>query len=197
MFRSIPLYRSMFLLSLLAFPLGAATINIQVTNSGGAPLENAVVYAIPPQPLPLVRKTAVMDQINRTFVPHVLPIQTGTWVEFPNSDKVLHQIFSISPVKKFSTPLYIGKPARPIQFPIAGVAELGCTIHEEMSAFVVVVDTPYFATTTKAGSASIADVVAGDYKLRVWYPGMSSEPEPQALTVGDGDVSARIVAPAK
>ncbi len=56
-----------------------------------------------------------MDQVNRRFVPHVLPIQTSTWVEFPNSDQIVHQIFSESPIRRFSSPLYVGKPARPIQ----------------------------------------------------------------------------------
>jgi plastocyanin len=183
---------------LVALPLAAATVNVRVTNASGAAIENAVVYAIPSQPVPVGRKVAVMDQINRAFVPHVLPIQTGTWVEFPNSDQILHHVFSVSPTKQFQTPLYVGKPPRPIQFPKTGVAELGCTIHEEMNGFIVVVDTPYFATTTKAGRVSIADVAAGDYMLRVWYRGMRSEPPPQTLNIrGDSEVTATIVASAK
>jgi plastocyanin len=194
MIRSISMLCAALLISLAA---SAATIQVRVTNASGAPVENAVVYALPAHPLPLAKRTAVMDQINRQFVPHVLPIQTATWVEFPNSDQILHEVFSESPIRRFHSPLYVGKPARPIQFPTTGVAQIGCTIHEEMNAYIVVVDTPYFATTTKAGLVSLNDVAVGAYTLRVWYEGMRSEPKPQALAVGDADVMATIAVSGK
>jgi plastocyanin len=179
--------------ALIALPAAAATIEVRVTKASGAAIENAVVYAIPPKPMALVKHTAVMDQINRQFVPHVLPIQTSTWVEFPNSDQILHQVFSDSPIRRFNSPLYIGKPARPIQFSTAGVAQIGCAIHEEMNAYIVVVNTPYFATTTKAGRVSLANVDAGEYTLHLWYEGMRNEPTPQTVTVGNADVTASFV----
>ena len=180
------------LILLLALPLSAASIDIRVTRADDAPLSNAVVYAIPPERLPLAQRTAVMDQVNRTFVPHVLPVQAGTWVEFPNSDQVRHQVFSDSPARRFSTPLYIGKPARPIHFPTTGVVALGCTVHEQMSAYVVVVDTPYFAKTDKNGRATLTGLAAGLYTVRVWYHGMRTEPEPRIITVGDEDVTLTV-----
>jgi plastocyanin len=182
---------------LIALPAPAATIQVRVTNASGAAVENAVVYAVPSHPMPLVKRTAVMDQINRQFVPHVLTIQTATWVEFPNSDQILHEVFSESTIRRFHSPLYVGKPARPIQFPTPGVAQIGCTIHEEMIGYIVVVDTPYFAMTTKAGSASLTNVAPGAYSLRVWYEGMRSEPKAQALGVGEEDVTASIVVSGK
>jgi plastocyanin len=171
---------------LFALPLTAATLEVRVTDAGGKAIRDAVVYAVPPQQMPLAKNTAVMDQIDRTFIPHVLPVQTGTWVQFPNSDNIRHQVYSVSPVRRFQLPLYIGKPAYPVQFPKAGVVPIGCNIHEQMSAYIVVVDTPYFATVEK-GQASLADVAAGTYTVRVWYPGMKSEPEPQAVTIADGE----------
>ena len=178
-------YISLYPLICVAFalPLAAATLEVRVATPSGTPVDEAVVYALPSQPMPVARKTSTMDQVNRTFVPHVLAIQTGSWVEFPNSDQILHQVFSNSPVRKFSTPLYVGKPARPVQFPASGVAEIGCTIHEQMNAYIVIVDTPFFATTTKSGTVSIPDVTAGDYAIRVWYPGMRTEPQPQKISV--------------
>lgn len=166
-----------------ALPLHSATIDVRVAAAGGKGLSNAVVFAIPPTTVPVGRKVAVMDQIDRTFVPHVLPIQTGTWVEFPNSDNIRHQVYSVSPVRRFQLPLYIGKPAYPLQFPKPGVVPIGCNIHEQMSAYIVVVDTPYFATTDD-GRAALRDLPAGEYTLRVWYPGMRSEPEPQKVMLG-------------
>ena len=178
----------LLLLLALSFTLHAADVAV-VVKAGEDAVKDAVVYAVPPSPLPLAKRTAVMDQINRTFVPHVLPVQTGTWVEFPNSDQVRHQVFSTSPARRFSTPLYVGKPARPIQFPTSGVVALGCTVHEQMSAFVVVVDTPFFATTSSDGRAVISGIPTGHYTLRVWYPNMRTEPQAQPLAVSNEDVS--------
>ena len=84
-------------------------------------------------------------------------------------DRIMHQIFSESPIRKFSSPLYVGKPARPIQFPTSGVAQIGCTIHEEMRGYIVVVDTPYFATTPKNGQVSLAKLEPGQYAVKVWH----------------------------
>jgi plastocyanin len=188
------IYIVLHTLVLAALPIHAATVDVRVVSRGGAPVDEAVVYAIPSRPMPLARRIATMDQINRTFVPHVLPVQAGTWVEFPNSDQVRHQVFSVSPARPFTTPLYIGKPARPIQFPTAGVVGIGCSIHEQMSAYVVVVDTPYFATTTK-GRAALNELAEGEYAVKVWYAGMRGEPKAQTVTVGASDkVSVSFVA---
>jgi plastocyanin len=175
----------------LALPMAsradAATIDARITAPGGAAIQDAVVYALPVAKAVLVgHKVATMDQKNRMFTPHVLPIQTGTWVEFPNSDDIRHQVYSTSPAKKFQLPLYKGKPAFPVQFNTAGTVVLGCNIHDWMSAYVVVVDTPYFARAEN-GRASIPDVEPGQYTVRVWYPEMTEEPLPVSLTVGASD----------
>jgi plastocyanin len=171
----------------LALPLGAATLDVQITAANGTPLQDAVVYALPDGATPPVgHKVATMDQKDRTFIPHVLPIQTGTWVEFPNSDDIRHQVYSLSPAKKFQLPLYKGKLAFPIQFEKSGVVLLGCNIHDQMSAYIVVVDTPYFAKAA-AGKASIEGLAAGAYTVHVWYPEMRAEPKAQRVTVGADD----------
>lgn len=177
-----------------ALPLHAATIDVGVADAGGRGIRDAVVYAVPPVVPPVGRKVAVMDQIDRTFVPHVLPIQTGTWVEFPNSDNVRHTVYSVSPVRRFQLPLYIGKPAYPLQFPKSGVVPIGCNIHEQMSAYIVVVDTPYFARTMD-GRAVLRDLPAGEYTVRVWYPGMRAEPVAQSVMIGaEGETTLSFVA---
>jgi len=188
--------RPIFALALLliALPLAAATLEVNVTNADGSAVPNAVVYAIPSRPIPTTRTVAAIDQINRTFVPHVLPVRVGTWVEFPNSDNVLHQVYSISPAKRFQLPLYIGKPARPIQFDKPGVVALGCNVHEQMSGFIVVVPTPYFGTAAN-GRLTINGLAADDYIVHVWYEGMRKEPEPRHLTLtADGTYSLTFVA---
>ena len=173
----------------LSLPAAAATVEASVQDAGGKGVRDAVVYAIPEgRTVPPARnKSAVMDQKNRTFIPHVLPVQTGTKVQFPNSDDIRHHVYSFSPAKPFQLPLYEGTPANPEIFDRAGVVTLGCNIHDQMSAFIVIVDTPYFGKTAAAGKTSLKDLEPGRYTVRVWYPDMREEPTPQVISVRDGE----------
>jgi plastocyanin len=182
-------------LLLLAVPAFAGTIDVRVRDARGAAVRDAVVYAVPEgRPLPLARKTAVMDQKNRMFIPHVLPVQTGTAVRFPNSDDIRHHVYSFSPAKPFQLPLYKGTPANPVVFDKAGVVTLGCNIHDQMSAFIIVVDTPYFERTGGDGHAAL-DVDSGKYTVHVWYPEMREEPRPGSVTIaGDERVDLSFTA---
>jgi len=162
----------------------ATTLLVEVRDDKGAAVPNAVVYAVPRarRPPPPSRR-AVLDQKNRMFVPHILPIQTGTAVTFPNSDNVRHQVYSFSPAKRFQLPLYAGTPQGPVVFDKPGVVTLGCNIHDQMSAYIVVVDTPYFALTA-GGPAELPGLPEGTYDVRVWYEGMRNEPLPQPVSLG-------------
>lgn len=174
------------LLLLAAASAGAATTTlvVEVRDARGAAVPDAVVYAVPEAkgPPPPSRR-AVLDQKNRMFVPHVLPIQTGTAVTFPNSDNVRHQVYSFSPAKKFQLPLYAGTPASPVVFDKPGVVTVGCNIHDQMSAYIVVVDTPHFALAAD-GRAELSGLPEGEYDVRVWYAGMRGEPPPQPVRLG-------------
>lgn len=166
----------------------AASLVVEVRDARGRALSEAVVYAVPEgrKPPPPPSRPAVLDQKNRTFVPHVLPVQTGTAVTFPNSDNVRHQVYSFSPAKRFQLPLYEGTPAAPIVFDKPGVVALGCNIHDRMSAFVVVVDTPHFAPTV-AGRAELPNLPEGRYLVRVWYEGLRQEPPAQPVAVAGNE----------
>src|SRR6185369_4397725 len=131
--------------------------------------------------------TAVIDQIGKQFVPHVLVVPVGTAVSFPNRDQIRHHVYSFSPAKTFEIPLYAGQPERLIDFDRPGEVVLGCNIHDWMKAYVFVVDTPYFAVTDAAGLAAIA-LPAGDYRVEVWHPQQDGEPSATArpLTVKPG-----------
>ena len=174
-------------IALSALTTSAATLNVHVRNARGIPMQDAVVYAIRDgrEPGPPARRTATMDQKNRTFVPHVLPVQVGTAVQFPNSDDIRHQVYSFSDAKKFQLPLYTGTPANPILFDKPGVVILGCNIHDRMSAYIIVVDTPHFAATGRDGSASLPNLGAGRYTVHVWHPDLSADPAP--LTLGGSE----------
>jgi plastocyanin len=188
--------RSLFALAalLIALPLTAASIEVNVTFADGTAVPDAIVYAVPSRVMPMTHTVAAVDQVNRTFVPHVLPVRVGTWVEFPNSDNVMHQVYSLSPAKRFQSPLYVGKPARPIQFDKPGVVAIGCNVHEQMSGFIVVVPTPYFGTAVN-GRLTLNDLGADDYTVHVWHPGMRKEPEPRHLKLAaDGTAALAFVA---
>ncbi|HJS57743.1 MAG TPA: methylamine utilization protein [Vicinamibacteria bacterium] len=166
-----------------SLPCLAASLVVEVRDARGSVVSDAVVYAIPEGRLaPSQARTAVMDQKDRRFVPHVLAIQTGTAVMFPNSDNVRHQVYSFSPAKKFQLPLYAGTPPKPIVFDKAGVVALGCNIHDRMSAYIVVVDTPHFGLTEN-GLVELTDLAAGSYGVRVWFAGMQDEPAAEAVSL--------------
>jgi plastocyanin len=174
----------------LAAPLQAATLVIHVLTADGRPLPGAVVTAQPldgpPHHVP--PQHAVMDQINRAFDPDLLVIPVGSTIEFPNSDSVSHQIYSFSPPKRFQLPLYRGKPYPPVSFDSAGVVTLGCNIHDQMLAYVLVTDAPYFGRTDSSGAWS-AEVTHGHYKVTLWHPRVRDEGADleRQLTVGDSD----------
>jgi len=183
---------AVFLLLAAARPGAASpTLLVEVRDLRGGAASDAVVYAVPEAkaPPPPSRR-AVVDQMNRMFVPHVLAVQTGTAVIFPNSDNVRHQVYSFSPAKRFQLPLYAGTPAVPVVFDKPGVVAIGCNIHDQMSAYIVVVDTPHFAVTA-GGLAELAGLPEGRYEVRVWYEGMRDEAPPQAVRLL-GDQRARL-----
>lgn len=127
-------------------------------------------------------------QINKSFDPHVLAIQVGTPVQFPNKDPFLHNVFSLFDGKRFDLGFYEAGSSKTVHFDRAGVSFLFCNIHPEMSGAVVAVDTPYFGISDRNGRVSIANVPDGRYQLSVWYE--RSLPEDlktagRAVTVSD------------
>jgi len=166
----------------------AATLTVRVRDGRGASVQDAVVYAVPEgRSVAPPKRVAVMDQKNRMFVPHVLAVQTGTAVKFPNSDDIRHQVYSFSSAKPFQLPLYKGTPSSPIVFTTPGVVTLGCNIHDRMSAYIVIVDTPYFATTAAGGQVTLDDLGAGRYAINVWAPGVRDAPAPVTVVLTDGE----------
>ena len=129
----------------------------------------------------------VVDQRKMAFIPHVVAVQQGTTVEFLNSDPVGHNVYwpSVSGNKKLSHNLgtWPKGEKKPFQFNDLGTASLLCNVHPEMSGYVIVVPTPYFAVTDKDGNLEIKNIPAGKYTLKTW----SEDGKPTTLAV---DVSA-------
>jgi len=163
----------------------AAGMEVRVTDGAGAPLGEAVVYALPTSGAssPGGGGVFLIDQVNRKFVPVVSAVQTGTRINFPNKDDIRHHVYSFSPAKTFDIKLYHGTPANPVLFDKAGTVILGCNIHDNMVAYVLVVDTPYFAMTNAEGVARLDGMPAGTYRLEGWHPRIADPAHPPSKTI--------------
>lgn len=167
---------SFILICMLNSYAKAAEIEVQVNDIAGASVENAVVYLEPKDKTPpMIKSQAAIAQKNKTFVPLVTAIQAGSSITFPNQDSVRHHVYSFSPAKTFELKLYSGVPSTPVVFDKAGTVVLGCNIHDQMLAFVYVVDTPYFAKTDASGKVKMSDIPNGDYLLKVWHYALRKE----------------------
>jgi plastocyanin len=149
---------------------GAATVTGRVLAPDGAGIAQAVVFVNAPIAQRAKPGTAAeMNQVGKTFVPHVLPVVAGTSVNFPNSDQIQHHVYSFSRTKTFELPLYRGEAAPPVLFDKPGVVKLGCNIHDWMSAVILVVPTPWFAVTDEQGRFTLRGLPPGDHALVAWH----------------------------
>ena len=180
-------------------PARAGALDLQVSDSNGKPLAGAVVFVESPAAKAAVRPGAAVEiaQINRQFSPAVTVVPVGTAVNFPNRDTVRHHLYSFSPTKKFEIKLYVGTPAAPVVFDAPGVAVLGCNIHDNMAAWVLVVESNHFGLTGTDGKLSLAQVPAGHYHLRAWHPSLppgaaAHDQAVQVPTSGSAPVAVRL-----
>ena len=186
----------------LMFGLGSATsgfageIKGKVTAQGMRSSENIAVYvdAISGKTFAAPAKPAVADQKHMTFIPHVLVVLKGTSVEFLNSDPVGHNVYwpSVSGNKKLAHNMgtWPQGQKKAFTFNDLGVASLLCNVHPEMSGYVVVVATPYFAVTDKEGNFEIKDVPDGSYTLKTWSE--EGKPATQSVSVAGGSATANL-----
>jgi plastocyanin len=121
---------------------------------------------------PSARKKFTLLQKNKSFTPHVLVIPVGSEVEFPNKDPFFHNVFSLFEGKRFDLGLYESGSSRSLRFDRPGISYLFCNIHSEMSAVIIALDTPYYATSDQAGQITIPDVPAGRYLVQLWREGV-------------------------
>jgi len=155
----------------------------EVVTKGGALSTNpplAIVYLEGEFPRPAVPAVVRMIQKDLTFVPSLLPVQTGTRVEFPNDDDTYHNIFSYSAPKRFDLGRYRGDE-RPIPsqvFDRPGLVTVRCDIHDHMRALILVLDTPHFVVTDEAGRYRLPAVPPGRYVLKAWLDSRTVHSQP-------------------
>jgi len=177
--------RCFFLLLCAAFSVVVPAASGQVTVTGqislidratGKPLPDSseVVEWLAPlsgadaKPALVRQQDLRLVQRHKTFEPHLLVVQAGSMVQFPNDDPFFHNVFSLFEGKRFDLGLYEAGSTRSVHFDKPGICYLFCNIHPEMSAVIVVVATPYFGVSNRTGQVSILNVTAGPYQLRVW-----------------------------
>ncbi len=142
--------------------IDASNVAVWLTpvNEHGTPL---APETLPSGPVPQ------LVQRNKTFEPHVVLVQVGSVIQFPNKDPFFHNVFSLFDGKRFDLGLYEAGTTRSVRFSKPGVSFIFCDIHPEMSAVVVTVDTPYFGLSDQTGRVTITDVPDSRYEMHVWY----------------------------
>lgn len=173
----------------LSLAASAGTITGKVSGVNG----ESVIYVdtIQGKTFPAPSEKPVMDQKGLMFQPHLMVVQQGTTVEFLNSDKVAHNVFwtSVSGNKKLGHNLgtWPQGEKRAFKFDNPGSIALLCNVHPEMAGYIVVVPTPYYATSDKSGNYKIENVPDGSYTVTAWHEG--GKPQSKPVTVS-GDTKA-------
>ena len=143
---------------------GTATVNQK-------PVADAVIWLEAPGLPHAGRPKVVLDQRNLSFYPRVLVVQVGTTVEFPNHDRVFHDVFSFRDGKQFELGLYPVGAVKQVPFDRPGLSRVFCNIHPGMAAYIMVVDSPYFGVTDRDGQFKLSGAPSGTFTYHAWRPG--------------------------
>ncbi|HKN71353.1 MAG TPA: carboxypeptidase regulatory-like domain-containing protein [Terriglobales bacterium] len=169
--------------AIMSLAASAGTIGGKVSGVAG----ESVVYveAIAGKTFPAPTAKPVIDQKGLVFLPHIVVVEQGTTVEFLNSDKVAHNVFwpSVGGNKKLTHNLgtWPQGEKRPFKFDNPGAVPLLCNVHPEMSGYIVVSPTPYFAKTDASGVYKIENVPDGSYTVTAWHEGAKNQSKPVAV----------------
>jgi plastocyanin len=141
-------------------------------------------------------RRARMDQKNERFMPHVLAIVAGTWVDFPNDDRTYHNVFSLSKTKDFNLGRYAAGRSKAVRFERPGIVRVFCDIHSHMSGFILVFAHRFFAVTDDEGRYRLDGVPPGTYTVVVWNETVRGDPPRRVVTIpeagGDADADFSI-----
>lgn len=167
----------------------AAEVLAKINDAAGKPVADAVISLTPlDAPLPPPAEAPItgveIAQIGEEYRPYVTPVLVNTRIDFPNKDQVQHHIYSVSKTKPFEKPLYESGASESVLFDRPGVATLGCNIHDWMAAYVVVLETPFFAKSSAQGEALVENLPAGRHTLTVWHPRLAT-PLTREILVSD------------
>jgi len=130
-------------------------------------------------------KQRIIEQRDRMFAPHVMMVPVGSTVSFPNFDPVFHNVFSLSPTKPFDLGIFKNGESRDVTFEKEGILRIGCNLHANMSAYLVVVAAPHYVVTSPDGKFRFKSLAPGKYKVRAWSE-RSTEPMTQEIVIKEG-----------
>jgi plastocyanin len=153
-------------------PLAAAPLTVRVVDAAGRPVRDAVVTLHPAggAARPMQGGRFTVSQKNLQFHPFLTIVPVGADVSFPNFDPTKHHVYSFSAAKKFELKLFARDQSRTVHFDNPGVVALGCNIHDQMSAFIVVTDSAWTARTNAQGMVTFGDAPNAPARLAVWHP---------------------------
>ena len=157
---------------LLAAQASAAPLTVRVLDTNGRPVRDAVVTLKPngASARPSAAGRFSVSQKDMQFHPFVLVVPVGAKVSFPNLDPTRHHVYSFSPAKKFELKLFAKDQSRSVVFDKPGVVALGCNIHDAMTAFIMVTDSPWTAKTGPNGIAQFPNAPNSPGRISVWHP---------------------------
>lgn len=177
----------------LAAPLAAAPFSVRVVDPAGHPVRDAVVALYPAGAaarLPRPGGRYVVSQQNLQFHPFLTIVPVGADVSFPNLDNTKHHVYSFSPAKRFELKLFARNQSRSVHFDKPGVVAVGCNIHDQMSAFIVVTDSAWTSRTNAQGVVTFADAPSAPGRLTLWHPYLRAPGGTMQQAVGAGQRSA-------
>jgi plastocyanin len=176
----------------LAAPVAAATLTVRVVDSSGRPVRDAIVTLYPSSGAHAPKATGryVVSQQNLQFHPFLSIVPVGADVSFPNFDNTKHHVYSFSAAKRFELKLFAKDQSRTVHFDKPGVIALGCNIHDQMSAFIVVTDSQWTTRTDGRGVASFDDAPSAPGRLVLWHPYLRAPGGTMEQRVASGQRSA-------
>ena len=174
----IGLFGLLFLYQSLAW----SDLSLRIVDADGQPVPNAVVALkadafVPVESASETASAAIMDQVDKQFLPHVLVLKKGQQVVFPNSDQVRHHVYSFSKPNDFEIKLYSGDQANPVLFEHPGIVVLGCNIHDQMVGYLYIADTEIARVSDAQGLVRFAgnlDKTKQEPDVMLWHSRLSS-----------------------
>lgn len=187
------------MLAITAMQAHGYDLSLELVDEQEQPVVGAVIEIASDSPPATPTETAIIDQIERRFVPMVLLVDAGQLVTFPNSDNVRHHVYSFSEIKQFSTPLYANEDIDPILFDQPGIAVLGCNIHDSMVAYVYVAASAYRAISDALGQLNITDLPSQPDTVSVWHPWLQTADNRMDIDLSslDSGTRLRVVVPTR
>ncbi|REL32098.1 hypothetical protein DXX94_15985 [Thalassotalea euphylliae] len=172
-----------FACALSSAPLWANNFNVQVLNKSGQPQQDIVVFVTPTngiEGLAANTEQLIVDQKGKKFAPYLSVMQKGQTIQFSNRDDITHHIYSVSGENRFEFKLKAGKSKNTEAMQATEEIAMGCNIHDWMSGYALVVDTPYFGKTNGQGIVSFVLANLGEYQVSVWHPQLDNDNRQQS-----------------